>query len=309
MAYVIFNTALEKLFKGEFDIDTLDIRCALIMDNAVDDPATEIDEDFLDQFFSAAGVSSVEMDGANYARKTLTGVADARDNSNDLMKLDADDYTITSLGAGTNAVMGALVFAHVTNDTDSWPIAWLPYASNQAADGSDFPVNFHANGFARVTQAAGATDVKFFNTFKEKLVNGDIDLESADIRCMLTMDDAINDCMTEEDEDFLDQFFSAAGVAIVEFDGTGHARTALATKAVSRDDATDIIKMTADDVTMSSLSAGTYAVNGVLVYVHVTNDTDSYPLLYRKYAPQQTPTGADFTIEWGSNGVMRLAEG
>lgn len=310
MPYVIYNTALEKIFKGDFDIDTLDIRAALIMDDATNDPATEIDAATLSAFWSGSGVATVRMDGAGYPAGDidLTGLADTRDDANDLVKLSCDNATISSLSAGTYDVMGILVYAFVTNDADSWPIAWLPYSSNQVPDGNDFPVNFHANGFFRLRQAAAAADVRFFNTFCEKLINADIDLETSDIRCLLTMDDATNDCMTETDVNFLDQFFSAAGITTVEFDGTGHVRTALANKAVTLDLSSDLAKMTADNVVMSALSAGLYNVNGVLLYVHVTTDADSYPILYRKYAPQQVPNGSDFTIEWGSNGVMRLAE-
>ncbi len=305
---VNFNKAFENLFNGTFDIDTLSIRCALAMDNSTDDPATEIDADTLSAMFGGSGFSSVEMDGANYARQVLANVTNTRDDTNDLVKLSADNYTISSLGAGTNAIMGALIYAHVTNDADSWPIAWIPYATNQTADGSDFPVNFHADGFFRVTQAAGSTDVRFFNTFKDKLVKGDFAFTTLDVRAALSMNTSgANDCMNETDEDFLDQFFSAAGFTDVEMDGANYARTALATKAVVLDDTNDQARLTADDITLSSLGAGTNNVNGVLIFAHVTNDTDSWPICYRKYNPEQTPNGSDFDIEWGSNGVLRIA--
>lgn len=302
-----FNKGLEKLFNGGFDIDTLDIRCALAEADG-NDPATEIDAATLSAFYSGAGFAGSEFDGTNYARKVLAGLADTRDDVNDLVKLSADDYTISSLGAGSNAITGALIYCHVTNDTDSWPIVWLPYASNQSPTGADFPVSFHADGFYKITQAAGATDVRFFNAMKSRMVNGLFDFAGDDIRCALSMNDAVNDCMTETDEDTLDAFFSASGFSTVEFNGANYARQTLTTKSVSTEYGNDLVRLVCDDPQIASLGAGTYPVNGALIYLHVTDDTDSIPLLYRKFSPEQTPNGANFDITFGTNKLCRIAK-
>lgn len=304
---VYFNIFLQKLFDGGFDIDTTDIRCALAEADG-NDPATEVDAETLDAFYSAAGFAASEFDGANYAREVLSGVADTRDDVNDLVKLSADDYTISSLGAGTNPVKGALIYAHVTDDTDSWPICWLPYASNQNPSGADFPVSFHADGFCQIKQAAGSTDVRFFNVMKSRMVNGLFDFASDDIRVALAMNDATNDCMTETDEDTLDAFFSAAGFTTVEFDGANYARQTLASKVVDTEHSNDLVRLECDDPSIASLGAGTYNVNGALFYLHVTDDSDSIPLFYRKFSPEQTPDGSTFDITLGTNNLARIAK-
>jgi hypothetical protein len=302
-----FNIFLENLFDGGFDIDTTDIRCCLAEADG-NDPATEIDAATLSAFYSGAGFAGSEFDGANYARKVLAGVADARDDTLDLVKLSADDYTISSLGAGTNPVKGALIYAHVTDDTDSWPIAWLPYASNQNPSGADFPVSFHADGFCQIKQAAGSADVRFFNVMKSRMVNGLFNFATDDVRIALAMNDATNDCMTETDEDTLDAFFSAAGFDTVEFDGANYARQILAGKSVSTEYGNDLVRLVCTDPTIASLGAGTYNVNGVLVYLHVTDDSDSIPLFYRKFSPEQTPDGSTFDITFGTNKLCRIAK-
>ena len=305
-----FNVALEKLFTGAFDIDSLDIRAALAMADGSNDPATEIDATTLSAFWSAAGFSTAEFDGTGYSRTTLTGNADTRDDSADLVKLTSDDFTLTSLSAGTHAVSGALIYAHESaGDSASWPISWLPYAANQSPDGTDFPVNFHADGWLKISQAAGSTSVRFYNVFKEKLANGGINLASDDIRAVLSRDDGPNDSMTETDADTLSAFFSSSGVSTVEFNGANYARATLANKAASAEHNNDLARMTADDLTFSSLGAGSYAINGILIYRHVSSDSDSWPICYRKFSPTRTPSGTDFAVNWGTNGVLRIAKG
>jgi len=302
-----FNIALEKLFTGGFDVDTLDIRAALAEADG-NDPATQIDATTLSAFYSGAGFAGSEFDGANYARQVLAGVADTRDDTTDLVKLTCDDYTISSLGAGSNAISGCLIFAHDTDDTASWPICWLPYSANQSPSGADFPVSFHADGFFKVTQASGASDVTFFNVMKSRMVNGLFNFTSDDIRVAVSMNDSTNDCMTETDVDTLGAFFSGSGFSTVEFDGANYARQTLATKSVSTEYASDLVRLVCDDASIASLGAGTYKANGVLVYLHVSSDTDSIPLLYRKISPEQTPDGSTFNISFGTEKLCRIAK-
>jgi hypothetical protein len=66
-----------------------------------------------------------ECNGANYARADLASVTKVRDDGNLIVYVDAADAAFTNLGAGTRQNQGALLFVHVTNDSDSWPFAWI----------------------------------------------------------------------------------------------------------------------------------------------------------------------------------------
>ena len=145
MATHVFNEAKRAILAGEIDLNAHDIRIALLMTNTTAD--TENDgivnvDDFttLDEF-----------DGANYVRKALTTEAVNKDDANDRAEFDADDVTWTALGAGTRSIAGILVFKFVTADTDNVPIAWLEFSSVKTPDGSDFTVQWNAEG---ILQAA-----------------------------------------------------------------------------------------------------------------------------------------------------------
>lgn len=95
-----------------------DIRVALVMSNTTAD--TEDDKTLMNAFTTLD-----EMDGAGYARGALANEAWAKDVANNRSEFDADDLVFTSVSAGTRQVVGALLYKHVTNDTDSIPLAYI----------------------------------------------------------------------------------------------------------------------------------------------------------------------------------------
>lgn len=149
MASLVFNNAMLDSWTGDLDLEEgqNDIRVALVMTN------TTADTDEESATVDAIGTLD-EMDGTNYARKTLSSQAVAIDTTNDRVEFDFEDLTWTALGNGTREVQGMLILKHVTNDADSVPIAFVEFSSSQNPGGSDFTVTIDAEGALQLAQAA-----------------------------------------------------------------------------------------------------------------------------------------------------------
>tara|TARA_Y100000310_G_C19968351_1_gene484353 strand:+ start:63 stop:503 length:441 start_codon:yes stop_codon:yes gene_type:complete len=137
-----------------------------------------------------------------------------------------------------------------------------------------------------------------FHEFLEEVNKGNIDLDDGDIRAALCMTDTTVD--TEDTAiEFLDDFTD-----LDEHDGTNYARVALTTKTVTKNDGSNRAEFDCDDITWSALGAGTRDVEGILILKHVTDDTDSIPLMWVTFSSVDQPTGADWTITIPSTGLM-----
>ncbi len=145
MASHLFNVAKRKILRGELAFHTADMRVALLSTNTTADTQND------GISFIADLTTLDEFDGAGYVRKALANEAVNLDDPNDRAEFDADNVTWSSLGAGTRSVQGLLLYVHVTNDADSIPVAWIEFASVKTPDGSDFTVNWDAEG---ILQAA-----------------------------------------------------------------------------------------------------------------------------------------------------------
>ncbi len=141
-----YTPAKVAILKGEIDLVNDDIRVALCKEDTTAD--TE-EETALMNAFSTLG----EYDGANYVRKALATEAVNIDAAQDRAEFDADDVTWTALGAGATAVEGALVYKHVTNDTDSIPLFFITTGGIDGfqGNGSDFTIQWNLEGIAQAT--------------------------------------------------------------------------------------------------------------------------------------------------------------
>lgn len=143
MASKVFNEAKRAIAAGEIDLNADDIRVLLAMsDNTIDDENAAIA--FLDDFTDLD-----ESDGSAYVRKALASEAVNKDDANSRAEFDATDVTWTALGNGTRQLEGALVYKHVTDDTDSIPIAWIKFASTVNPGGNDFVISWNAEGIVQ----------------------------------------------------------------------------------------------------------------------------------------------------------------
>jgi hypothetical protein len=139
---------------------------------------------------------------------------------------------------------------------------------------------------------------KVFNSAKERLLNGGLNLVTHDIRVTLLMTNTTAD--TDNDGDV----FVADLGTLDEMDGANYVRKALTGKVVTKDDANDRAFMDADDVTWTALGAGTRQIQGVLVYRHVTNDADSPLIAWLEFASPVTGDGTDFQVQWSATGIV-----
>lgn len=147
MASFGYTNALQKGFTGVLDLQEsgLDVRVILVMTNTTAD--TEEDTDFIGNFSTLD-----ECDGTNYARQQCASQTVTQDNTNDRSEFSHNVITWSSLGAGTRQNQAAIYYAHVTNDTDSYPLFYIdsggfPFDGN----GGDVTLTPNAEGLAQFT--------------------------------------------------------------------------------------------------------------------------------------------------------------
>ncbi len=145
MASHMFNAAKTRLIDGTIDLTVSHIDVYLCMTNTTAD----IENDGI--VFADDLTTLDEMDGSNYVRKALTGKTVITDDANDRSEFYADDVIWTQLGAGTRQIQGALMFRYVTSFPDQPAIAWIEFASPVTADGTNFTLQWNAEG---ILQAA-----------------------------------------------------------------------------------------------------------------------------------------------------------
>lgn len=153
MANFVYNAAATRILNGGVDLLTDTLKFMLV------DAAYTADRD--DEFVSAA--SAAEINATNYTggfggagRKTLTGKAVNKDNTNDRAEFDTNDPTWTALGGATNdTIQAVLVIRENTSDADSWLIAHidtstgtpsLPFTTN----GGDLTLNINVEGLIQL---------------------------------------------------------------------------------------------------------------------------------------------------------------
>lgn len=142
MAATIYNEAKKRIANGGIDLDTSDLRVALVKDTYVVDP----DQGALDDG-TANDVASHEITAAGYARQTLANKTVTVDLVNNFAYLDGDDSTFPSMAVG-QSIGGVVVFLHTGSDATAVPIAFYPKSPAQPTAGSALTVQWPtpANG-------------------------------------------------------------------------------------------------------------------------------------------------------------------
>ena len=148
MANFTYDHAKPLLGPALLKIDgTHDLRLILVMTDTT--AHTEFDKATIDAFTALD-----EYDGGGYARVALSGEAWTKDALNRRSELDASDAVFASLGVGNRKCQGAILYRHVTDDSDSVPVAWydegglFPFNG----DGTDFTLTWDAQGLLHMAQ-------------------------------------------------------------------------------------------------------------------------------------------------------------
>lgn len=140
-----------------------------------------------------------------------------------------------------------------------------------------------------------------YTAAKAELLKGNLDFDGQDYRVMLVSSNTTAD--TDQDAKFIADLGT-----LDEYDGSGYVRKALASEAVSQDDANNRGEFTADPVTWTALGVGTRQAVGMILYRHVTNDADSVLIAY--YDSGGFPfdgNGGDITITPNAQGLLQAA--
>lgn len=134
-----------------------------------------------------------------------------------------------------------------------------------------------------------------YNSFKKKLLNGEIDLAAATIKVMLVTSGYTPDA---DSHDFKDDVTN-------EVSGTGYTAggATLAGKSVTQDNTDDEGVFDADDIVWASSSI---TARGAVIYKDTGTASTSPIIAYVNFGDDKTTYGTDFKIQWNAEGVLNL---
>jgi hypothetical protein len=102
-----------------------------------------------------------------------------------------------------------------------------------------------------------------FTGFKNRLLKGDVDFDTADVRALLVMTNTTAD--TQEDSNVLSDI-----TTMDEYNGSGYARPALTGEVVNQDNSNNRAEFDANDFTFgATVGAGTRQAQAMILYRHV----------------------------------------
>jgi len=139
-----------------------------------------------------------------------------------------------------------------------------------------------------------------YNSFKGKIMDGSIDLDTDTIKVVLVTSSYSPDIDTHTQYSHITN----------QVTGTGYTAggATLANKSVTVDTTNDRAKFDADDTTWTSASV---TARGAIIYKYVDNEgspADTSPLIcYKDFGADVTSTNADFTIKWHADGILYLS--
>ena len=134
-----------------------------------------------------------------------------------------------------------------------------------------------------------------YNSFKKDIMNGNIDLDTDTIKVAL-----VTSTYTVNQDTHVD-----FGDITNEVTGTGYtARGAtIASAAVTQDNTDNEGVFDGADVTWTT---STITARGAVIYLDSGSDATSYLVAYLDFTTDQTSSSGDFTIAWGTEGILNL---
>lgn len=142
MSNQVYDIALKKNADGAVNFGTADLRVLLLKSGYTFGAGH--------QFVSDLTPGSNELTVSPYSRKTLASLATALDGTNHRATMDAADVDFGALATG-ETIASAVIFVHVTNDSDSWLVGYIdtggfPLATN----GEVVKIQWDATGWGRI---------------------------------------------------------------------------------------------------------------------------------------------------------------
>jgi len=134
-----------------------------------------------------------------------------------------------------------------------------------------------------------------YNNFKKNIMNGNIDLDTDDIKVALVTSSYTPNQDTHED------FADITG----ESTGTGYTAggETIANTTVTTDTGDDEGVFNGDDVTWAS---STVTARGAVIYKDSGTPATSWLIGYLDFTTDQSSSSGDFTIQWSAEGILNL---
>jgi hypothetical protein len=134
-----------------------------------------------------------------------------------------------------------------------------------------------------------------YNSFKQKIMDGSIDLDTDTIKVALVTSSYTPD--QDNHEDYADITNEVVGTGYTAGGAT------LANAAVTKDNTDNEGVFDADNVTWSS---STITARGAIIYKDSGVDATSWFIAYLDFTTDKTSTSGNFTIQWNSEGIVNL---
>lgn len=134
-----------------------------------------------------------------------------------------------------------------------------------------------------------------YNSFKKKIMDGSIDLDTDTIKVALVTSSYTPD---QDAHDFFDDVTN-------EVNGTGYTAggATLASVVVSADNTDNEGVFDAADVTWST---STITARGAVIYKSTGTASTSPLIAYIDFGADKTSSAGNFTIQWNSEGILNL---
>lgn len=139
MADVIYNAFKKNIMNGGLDLDTQDIKVALVTSTYT--PDQDAHEDFADITNEVSG-TGYTAGGESLASKAVTA-----DNTDNEGVFDAADVTWST---STITARGAVVYYDSTVAATSLLICYIDFGSDQSSSAGDFTISWNAEGIVNL---------------------------------------------------------------------------------------------------------------------------------------------------------------
>lgn len=142
-----------------------------------------------------------------------------------------------------------------------------------------------------------------------RMATGALDWQTGDVRVLLVAGASAAYTPNKDHATLAAVLASGAGTA-VEYAGANYVRKVLTGVTVAESAVDDDVRVAADDMVWAALGLADGSegeVGWAVVYLHVTSDADSVPLVYREITG--TPNGTNFTLPWSTSRVVDFGQG